>query len=225
MAKYFNQLSNSEQFHLISEILTTYNNLNKSAIVSLIEKTDEIKGVAFVNIKGYCSDKSNNTEIADQRVNIGASYSNMQTKDFDKYNHVNYSDFCELADNFNLKYINTCNIPELDFRQAIKDSYLLALAELQASKSLGGERVDNFIYFNRVLAYNTNTKNLSILGSQVSKLIKQSGEIKLIKSSPKTIAKQLINKCVESRTATLRRFNIGNITSHISLMGDEIELG
>ena len=147
----------------------------------------------------------------------------MITKDANKYANVNLDKFNQLVDAFSLKYINTDGLSEFQFKSEIKLAYPKALAELTAPKS-EAQKADIFIHFNKVLAYNTNTHNLSILGMQVNKTVVSQEPItlKMVKSAPKTIAKQLIQKSVDSRTATLRRFNIGNITKHISISGDKI---
>lgn len=223
MATYYHNLGNQEKLNLIKEILSVYAYFPENLFFDLVSATNEVGGVSLVNIKGYCSDASQHSEIADQLINIGASYQNMITKDANKYANVNLDKFNQLVDAFSLKYINTDGVSEFQFKSEIKLAYPKALAELTAPKS-EAQKADNFIHFNKVLAYNTNTHNLSILGMQVNKTVVSQEPItpKMVKSAPKTIAKQLIQKSVDSRTATLRRFSIGNITRHISISGDKI---
>lgn len=225
MATYYNQLNSDVQNSLISEILSVYSFFRKDLFFDLVSATNQVGGVSFVNIKGYCSDASNNTEIADQLINIGASYSNMLTKDNDKYKNCDFNAFSALVDNYSLKYINTDGKSESEYKAAIKAAYGNVLADLLNPKQTA-PKADNFIHFNKVLAYNTNTKNLSIFGMQVNKsvVVKSESEPKIVKSKPETITRQLIQKSVESRTATLRRFNIGNITKQINIIGDKIEI-
>jgi septal ring factor EnvC (AmiA/AmiB activator) len=73
-------LSNKQQ--AILTILNTYNNISIEQITDLIEATNGINGVSFVKLRGYSSDKSNHTEIADQLINVGASYANMIVKSY-----------------------------------------------------------------------------------------------------------------------------------------------
>lgn len=226
MATYYNQLNSDVQNSLISEILSIYSFFRKDLFFDLISATNEIGGVSFVSIKGYCSDASNNTEIADQLINIGASYQNMQTNDHNRYKNCDFNVFCTLVDDFSLKYINTDGLSEFSYKVAIKNAYPNVLTELLNPKQ-SAPKADNFIHFNKVLAYNTNTKNLSIFGMQVNKsvVVKSQSEPKIVKSKPETITKQLIQQAVGSRTSTLRRFNIGNITKQINIIGDKIVIG
>lgn len=225
MATYYNNLQPQEKLNLIGEILSIYRYFPKNLFFDLVSATNEVSGVSFVNIKGYCSDASNNSEIADQIVNIGASYQNMINKDADKYANCDYNKFCSLVDAFSLKYIDTKGKSEIEFKNEVKANFQAVLDELLNPKQ--SVKADNFIHFNKVLAYNTSTKNLSIFGMQVTKnvVVKGESEPKMVKSAPSTITKQLIQKSVESRTATLRRFNIGNITNRLNIVGNQIEIG
>lgn len=225
MATYYNNLQPQEKLNLIGEILSIYRYFPKNLFFDLVSATNEVSGVSFVNIKGYCSDASNNTEIADQLINIGASYQNMISKDANKYANCDYNKFCSLVDAFSLKYIDTKGKSEIEFKNEVKANFQAVLTELLNPKQ--SVKADNFIHFNKVLAYNTSTKNLSIFGMQVTKnvVVKGESEPKMVKSAPSTITKQLIQKSVESRTATLRRFNIGNITKQLNIVGNQIEIG
>ena len=168
MATYYNNLQPQEKLNLIGEILSIYRYFPKNLFFDLVSATNEVSGVSFVNIKGYCSDASNNSEIADQIVNIGASYQNMINKDADKYANCDYNKFCTLVDDFNLQYINTNGKSEIEFKNEVKANFQTVLTDLLTPKPQS-EKVDNFIHFNKVLAYNRNTKNLSIFGMQVTK--------------------------------------------------------
>lgn len=226
MATYYNNLQPQEKLNLIQEILSIYRYFPKNLLFDLVSATNEVGGVSFVNIKGYCSDASNNSEIADQLINIGASYENMIAKDANKYANCDYNKFCALVDSFNLQYINTNGKSEVEFKKEVKANFQAVLTDLLTPKPQS-EKVDNFIHFNKVLAYNRNTKNLSIFGMQVTKnvIVKAETDYKIVKSAPATITRQLIQKCVDSRTATLRRFNIGNITKQLNIVGNQIEIG
>ena len=68
----------------------------------LIENFD-FNGVSFVSIKGYCSDKSENSEIADVLINVGASYSNMKSADLETLQSASAKDL--VNDNFGLALI------------------------------------------------------------------------------------------------------------------------
>jgi hypothetical protein len=203
----------------ITSILSVYNNLNEKQVNKLIEATNLISGVSLISINGYSSDKSNNTEIANQLINIGASYQNMIKKDNNIYANVDLSLID--VDKFNYTSIDTAKLTLEQFKQAVKENLPIALTELQAPKK---SKETNDIYLNKALVYNLNTMRLSVIGQQINKVVETKGEFKIVKSSPKTIAKKLIEKQVKSRTATLRRFALDNLINTISINGDKLEI-
>ena len=203
----------------ITSILSVYNNLNEKQVNKLIEATNLISGVSLISINGYSSDKSNNTEIANQLINIGASYQNMIKKDSNIFANVDLSLID--VDKFNYTSIDTAKLTLEQFKQAVKENLPIALTELQAPKK---SKETNDIYLNKALVYNLNTMRLSVIGQQINKVVETKGEFKIVKSSPKTIAKKLIEKQVKSRTATLRRFALDNLINTISINGDKLEI-
>lgn len=203
----------------ITSILSVYNNLNEKQVNKLIEATNQISGVSLISINGYSSDKSNNTEIANQLINIGASYQNMIKKDSNIFANVDLSLID--VDKFNYTSIDTAKLTLEQFKQAVKENLPIALTELQAPKK---SKETNDIYLNKALVYNLNTMRLSVIGQQINKVVETKGEFKIVKSSPKTIAKKLIEKQVKSRTASLRRFALDNLINSISISGDKLEI-
>jgi hypothetical protein len=203
----------------ITSILSVYNNLNEKQVNKLIEATNLISGVSLISINGYSSDKSNNTEIANQLINIGASYQNMIKKDSNIFANVDLNLID--VDKFNYTSIDTAKLTLEQFKQAVKENLPIALIELQAPKK---SKETNDIYLNKALVYNLNTMRLSVIGQQINKVVETKGEFKIVKSSPKTIAKKLIEKQVKSRTATLRRFALDNLINTISINGDKLEI-
>lgn len=204
----------------ILQIASVYNNLNESQIQKLIESTNLINGVSFVKIENYSSDKSNNTEIANQLINIGASYQNMIKKDTNIY--ANFDVNTVDVDKFNYSTIDTGKLTLEQFKQAVKENLEIALTELQAPKK---SKETNDVYLNKALVFNLTTMRLSIIGQQINKVVETKGEFKIVKSSPKTIAKRLIEKQAKGRTQTLRRFALDNVIKEIRLNGETIEIG
>lgn len=203
----------------IASILSVYNNLNEKQVNKLIEATNQISGVSLISINGYSSDKSNNTEIANQLINIGASYQNMIKKDSNIY--ANFDINTVDVDKFNYASIDTGKLTLEQFKQAVKENLEIALTELQAPKK---SKETNDVYLNKALVYNLNTMRLSIIGQQINKVVETKGEFKIVKSSPKTIAKKLIEKQAKGRTQTLRRFALDNLINTISINGDKLEI-
>ena len=204
---------------LILEVLNSYENLTIEQLESLINNTN-LNGVSFVSVKGYSSEKSNNTEVANQVINIGASYKNMLKKDTNIYANFDLSSVD--VDAFNYDTINTNGLTLNEYKKAVKDSLEIALNELSQPKK---KKVSNDIYFNNALAFNTNTRKLSLLGQTINKTIEKKGTFKVVKSAPKTIAKKLIERKAKGKTQTLRRFAIDNLAGSVKVSGETIEIG
>lgn len=203
----------------IAQIASVYQNLNETQIEKLIEATNLINGVSFIKIENYTSDKSNNTEIANQLINIGASYQNMIKKDTNIY--ANFDINTVDVDKFNYASIDTGKLTLDEFKQAVKENLAIALTELQAPKK---SKETNDIYLNKALVFNFTTMRLSVIGQQINKTVETKGEFKIVKSAPKTIAKRLIEKQANGRTQTLRRFALDNVIKEIRLNGETIEI-
>ena len=195
---------------VIAQICANYNNLNEQQIQALINATNEIGGCSMVAIKDYSSDKSNNTEIANQLINVGGNYANMLKKDGNIY--ANFDVNTVDVEKFNYSTIDTGKLTLDEFKQAVKENLPIALTELQAPKKT---KETNDIYLNKVLVWNLNTLRLSVIGQQINKTVETKGEFKIVKSAPKTIAKRLIEKQAKGRTQTLRRFALDNIIKEI----------
>ena len=205
----------------ILAILNAYGNLNLKQVELLINATNEIGGVSAVSIKGYSSDKSGNTEVANQLINVGASYQNMLAKDSNIY--ANFDVATIDIDKFDYSTIDTGKLTLAEFKTEVKNQLAVALAELNAPKKSIDTSAD--IWLNKALVFNLNTLRLSIRGMQMNKSVEVKGEFKIVKSAPKTIAKKLIEKQAKGRSATLRRFAIDNLVGSIKLVGQELEIG
>jgi hypothetical protein len=110
-------------------ILSIYTQLNNVSLDKLIEATDEIGGVSFVNIKKYQSDISNNVEVADQLINVGTSYKNMLDKDLDIY--ANFDINSVDVNKFDYRYINTDKLTLDEYKNEVKNCLPIALEQLQ----------------------------------------------------------------------------------------------
>lgn len=197
--------------------------ITREAVERLIELTNGNERVRFVSIKGYNSDKSLNTEVANQVVNINASYANMLDKDALTLNNVVLNrDVLPLVETWNYDRYDLNGVPVADFKKQVKEALEMALQELRNPKT--GTRESNDIQLNKALYFNTNTLRLSVFGASISKEVVQEGVYKKVKSAPKTVAKQIIQKAVEPRTAKLRRFAIDNLNG-MKMDGETLELG
>lgn len=197
--------------------------ITREAVERLIELTNGNERVRFVSLKGYNSDKSLNTEVANQIVNINASYANMLDKDALTLNNVVLNrDVLPLVETWNYDRYDLNGVPVADFKKQVKEALEMALQELRNPKT--GTRESNDIQLNKALYFNTNTLRLSVFGASISKEVVQEGVYKKVKSAPKTVAKQIIQKAVEPRTAKLRRFAIDNLNG-MKMDGETLELG
>lgn len=212
-----NQLNNRQK--AILAILDAYSNLTLSKVTELINATNGIGGVSFVKVKGYSSDKSNHTEIADQLINVGASYSNMLVKDENIFENFDLNTIDINA--FNYDSIELKGKSLETFKKEVFEALPIALQELQKPKE---KKETNDIWLNKALVFNLTTLRLSIFGQTIKKDIEVKGEFKKVASAPKTIAKKLIEKQAKGKTQTLRRFAIDNFNGTIKVKGDTIEI-
>jgi hypothetical protein len=205
----------------ILAIIGIYTNVSPEQVEDLILLTNGVNGVSFVSLKGYSSDKSNNTEVANQLINIGASYANMLKKDDNIY--ANFDINTVDVNAFDYSSIDTGKLTLEAFKLAVKEQLPIALAELNAPKEK--RDTSNDIWLNKALVFNFNTMRLSIFGQSISKSVETKGEFKVVKSAPKTIAKKLIEKQAKGKTQMLRRFAIDNFNGAVTMQGDTIEVG
>jgi hypothetical protein len=212
------QTLNNKQKAILS-ILNAYSNISLKQVTELIEATNGINGVSFVKIKGYSSDKSNNTEVADQLINVGASYSNMLVKDENIF--ANFDLTKVDVNNFNYDSIELKGKSVETFKKEVIEALPIALVELNKPKE---KKETNDIWLNKALVFNLTTLRLSIFGQSINKQVEVKGEYKKVASAPKTIAKKLIEKQAKGKTQTLRRFAIDNFNGSIKVKGDTIEI-
>ena len=222
----FNDFSVEERNEVIAQVLSAYPSLTVFNLMQLIILTD-VKGTTFINIKNYSSNASDNTEVADCKVLVGASYENMIDKDAVTLENINLAQID--VTKYNYKTINTNGKSLEDFQNEVKKALSPALAALKEAllKKQFGEtagRTDNNVFFNKVLLFNTNTNNLSIRGQIVKKTEKVEGTFKMVKSAPITVAKNIINNMVNARTASLRTYNLTNISECIRMNGNELNI-
>lgn len=193
--------------------------VDRKAVETLIEKTNQIGGCSFVALKTYNSDESGNSEFSDYTVNIGAVYENMLTKDADilakfdvKKVDVNKYDY---------RYIDTNGLTLEGYKAAVKAALPTALAELQMPKA---SRQSNDYYLNKVLIFNTTTLRLSLRGQKISKSVEVEGTYKIVKSAPLTVAKNLIKQQANLPSEKIRRFALDNLNG-IKITGDTLIIG
>ena len=200
---------------------------NRESLTKLVELTNNNSRVQFIHIKGYNSDQSLNTEVANHKVNINAAYSNMLNKDaltLASPIEILKEEFLRTEQNWNYDRYDLNGTPIEIFKAQVKEQFEVAVDEKRKSKTEPTERENNDIWLNKALVFNTNTLRLAIFGSSLEKVVKQEGVFKRVKSAPKTVAKQIIDKCTESVTFKLRRFVLDNLNG-MKIQGEELEIG
>ncbi len=200
---------------------------NPETVRKLIDLTNEKQGVQFVSIRGYNSDKSLNTEVANHLVNINASYGNMIEKDIltlqSDVNEIKKK-CLEIEKNWNYERYDLNGVPLEQFRAQVKDQFIAAVEKKRLAKLNPKERENNDIQLNKALYFNTNTLRLAIFGSSLNKTVKQEGVFKKVKSAALTVSGQIVDKALETKTAQLRRFTLDNLNG-INLQGETLEIG
>lgn len=222
-----NQSNLTDTQRIIAQIVANNEGLSAANVEALMEATNPLKGCKFISLSGYCSDASENTELANAVINIGFIYENMKTKDTDLLANfgTRLNEIETAVDNYSrYNTINTGKLTLDEYKRAVKGAVQQAYSELIASNEAGPtNRVNNDFYLNRCLVYNTNTNQLSILGQGVSKTVVEEGEVKVTKKAPVTLAKELIKYAAGLRTNTYRRYKIANLNS-VKISGETIEL-
>ena len=213
-----------ELFELAVAVAMEALGCNRNGVLQLIDKTNEHSGVAFVSIREYNSDESLNTELANSVININAKYENMIAKDAltlasDNAEIMNKA--LPLVDAWNYSNIDTDGVALPTYKAQVKEQMQLALSEMRAPKK---ERVVIQYKFNNALVLNFTTQRVCVVGNLMSKSVTQEGVYKVVKSAPKTVAKEIIKKALELKTSKIRNYALDNL-GEIKLFGDTIEIG
>lgn len=222
MAENLNDLSPEEKAKFEKAVagICSHYGCEEKSVRELIRLTNGIGGVSFVKIKSYNSDKSDHTEVADQLINVGASYANMLTKDETILAKFDVSKVDVNA--FNYGSIDTAGLSVEAYKLAVKAALPMALAEMLQPKKKAN--TSNDIYLNKALIWNENTMRLSVRGTTLKKEVVEEGAYKVVKSAPKTVAKRLIEKFADLHQSDLRRFAVDNLGG-INLKGEVLEIG
>lgn len=209
---------NVEMQGIMNEILKFYSNLNEQNLLKLVELTNN-QQIGYVSLKGYSSELSKGTEIANQLINVGMNYKNAVEKDINTFENVDLSKID--INRYDYSTIDTKGLSLSDYKQAVKDSLPLALTELKKAPK---PKKTNDVYLNKILVFNTNTLKLSIVGKSENKVVEVKGEFNITKKAPLTVAKELIKNQSKSKTNSMRRFAIDNFVGSIKLQGETIEI-
>lgn len=184
--------------------------MKATTILSLVENFD-FSGVSFISIKGYCSDSSSNSEVADVLINVGGSYANMKKADLITLQGASAEKL--VSDNFGQTLI----------QQAI-DEKIQSIVSPSEARSNGQKDAYIKLNENGTLKYCKETKSVMISGVVVRKTVIIEGIYKEVKSRPLTLAKKYLDKILDLKLAKIRYYKISNITASVKVNGDTIEI-
>jgi hypothetical protein len=182
--------------------------MENSTLFSLISKFN-FDGVSFVSLKGYKSDKSDNTEVADHLINVGVTYESLKKKDL------------ELLQNANAKELENENFGVAIIEQAIEE---LIKSIVSPNERRSTAQKESVIRLNNGMQYCPNTDSLLIVGTEIRKTVIVKGEHKTVNSKPLTLAKKYVTKALNLPTSKIRRFSLKNL-SGAKVMGETFEIG
>ena len=153
-------------------------------------------------------------EISKRTIYIGASYENAKQKDIDTI-----SNFLLATD---LGYIHSEKYSKEDWNNALNE-LLTSLKSPDQKRSQGQTDAYISITENGTIKWNIETQELYIQGLNVKKTVVEEGEYKVVKSAPKTIAKNVIRSQYLS-TGKWRTFKVTNLNGNIRINNNTIEI-
>jgi DNA-directed RNA polymerase subunit K/omega len=183
--------------------------INQENLQKLIEYLNTMQ-IGLVAINGY---ENKLGEVSSRRVNIGYSYENAKKDDIRTLNEgVEF-------------------IPSVDNKYT-KGDWDVALAELKESlinpnqaRSNAQKNAYIFLTSNGAVKFCDNTKEIYIAGLELDgskKLVEGTKTDKVVKSAPKTIAKNVIRR-EYLKSGLIRTFTIHRL-SEVALRGDRLEI-
>jgi hypothetical protein len=184
--------------------------MKNSTLFSLIDSFD-FNGVSFVSIKNYCSDKSDNSEVADIVINVGTSYEKMKISDLETLKKVDVSKLV------------TENFGQALLEQALAEK-IQSIVAPNVNRSNGQKDAYIKLNSNGTLKYCKETENVMISGVVVRKNVIIKGEFKEVKSKPLTLAKKYLDKVLDLKLAKIRYYKISNIIANVKVSGNTIEI-
>ncbi len=184
--------------------------MKAKTLLNLVRNFD-FNGVSFISIKGYCSDKSENSEVADVFINIGTSYEKAKKSDFDTLKHANAKELANAE--FDAKIIE----------EAIREKLL---SNVRPSETRSQGQRDAYISLNKsnTLKYCKETESVVIFGAVVRKTVRIPGIYKETKSRPLTLAKKHIEEVLDLKTSKFRNYKLSNIAISVKVNGNTIEI-
>lgn len=188
--------------------------ISASGLMRLIAATNAITCPTLVVLHNYTSEKSDNQELADYKLNVGTKYENAKEISIRKVESLTPADLPEIQalctpDKIKgFQYINRKGLTENDYCNQVKIAIPQAIAEMQTVTDRPNSAV---IHLNKVLTFNRNTGNLLLSGELTSggKIVKVEQETpKMTAKAPKTVAKEVVKTFLGARSNKIRSFNL-----------------
>ena len=181
--------------------------MKASKLIHII-KGFNFSGISFVSIKGYSSDSSGNTEVADYLLNVGISYASMQQKNLVKLQAAVAKDLAN--EQFDLGLI----------KEAI-ESLITSITAPSATRSTAQAQAWIKLNESGTIKICKETEEVSIFAVRVRKTVTQKGVYKEVKSRPLTLAKRYVEKTLSLMKP--QYFKLSN-TGSVKVSGDTIEI-
>lgn len=184
--------------------------MNSTKIFKLLLALNEsLGGVSFINIKGYVSKKSNDTEVQDVLVNVGVSYGNAKAKDLEMVKGLDVSTLVK-----NEKGIT------IDLLEQAKTEIVNSL--IAPNKAMSDAQKDTYLTVGNGLKIHKETGEVYVFGMRERKTVIVEGDFGKDTRRPLTVAKDEIRKLMKS--TKYREYIVSRIDK-VRANGDTIIFG
>jgi hypothetical protein len=199
--------------------------INAENLTTLVAILSTIGGCSFMSIRGYNSAKSDFSEIADYRINVGAAYDRMKEKTSLAIDDVTFEQYLAGIETYNYAKNHSIAEPLVEYKKKLNDKELFENCKIEMMFPKEKKTDNNIWLVPKILVFNTNTLNLCIFAQNMEKVVKvESTKVPPKPKTPATVCKRIISHvCEGSRTKTITQFNVGLIKS-LKARGTELEI-
>ncbi len=165
------------------------------------------KGIGFVSLQ-YRSQKTN--ELSKRLLNVGAKYENAKKEDIKRLAKGIY-------------YIPSDKYSLIDWWTALNE---IKTSLVTPSETHSYGQTNAYVYLNddnHSVKFNPNTLEVYLFAKSERKEILQPGKYEVVNSSPKTLAKQAIQK-EYLKTGKFRTFKLKNVRGTVKVNGQVLEI-
>lgn len=174
-----------------------------NVIVTLQQATEKsVTGVSFVSIRNYTNKYG---EVANNLINVGASYEKAKQKDIEFLENLNFADYEFKSD--------------LSLLDEARKALIAAFIKPDENRSEG--QINAYTQIVKGVKVHNETGVLYIYGYREKKEVLTKGEYPAVKSRPLTIAKDELRKLLRTGKFTQYALEVGNT---IRANGETLEL-